>query len=152
VTADFSEFYRDHYQRLVASLSFASPHRHDIEDVAQEAFARVCARWPRVSRGSNPPGYLYRVAFRLLFRRARPRPAAASSPPVHRDSPVIDVVVRDALELLPPKQRAVAVLCIYLEVQPNEAAKIMRLRPSTVRVHLHRVRQTLMAVLEDEAD
>ncbi|MCA1692656.1 MAG: hypothetical protein LC733_10840 [Actinobacteria bacterium] len=47
--------------------------RDDAEDVAQEAFARTLSRWRRVRTGSNPPGYVYRVAFRLL-RRAQPHP------------------------------------------------------------------------------
>ena len=153
MTEDFSDFYQEHYTRLVASLSFAAPRRRDIEDVAQEAFARVCARWSRIRGGSNPPGYLYRVAFRLLFRRAPPQPTTVSTLSIdYEDSPITNVVVRNALELLPAKQRAVAVLCLYLELQPNEAAQIMRVRPSTARVHLHRARQTLAAALADDLD
>jgi RNA polymerase sigma factor (sigma-70 family) len=89
----------------------------------------------------------------LLFRRAPPPPTAVSTRPIDDDdSSITNVVVRDALELLPPKQRAVAVLCLYLELQPKEAAQIMRVRPSTARVHLHRARQTLAAALADDLD
>ncbi len=67
--ADFVDCYRVHYPRLVRAMELTGLGRAAAEDVAQEAFARTFAHWRRIARGTNPPGYAYRVAFRLAARR-----------------------------------------------------------------------------------
>src|SRR5205823_3740447 len=69
------------------------------EDIAQEAFARTLGHWRRVRQGTNPAGYVYRVAFRLLRRRGG-LPAArlddvdvASTGPGTEDTAVANVSV-----------------------------------------------------------
>jgi RNA polymerase sigma factor (sigma-70 family) len=58
---------------LVRALELAGAPRPAAEDVAQEAFARMLTHWRRVRTGSNPAGYAYRTAFRLLSRSRRSR-------------------------------------------------------------------------------
>ncbi len=78
-TSDFVECYRMHYPRLVRALRLSGADGATAEDLAQEAFGRALARWRRVSRGSNPPGYVYTTGFRL-WQRAQRRQASPASP------------------------------------------------------------------------
>ena len=148
--ADFAALYAAQYGRLVAALHLAAPERTDTEDVAQEAFARTLARWPSVKGGTSPAGYVYRVGFRLLFKR-RPslpsRPTARAKPD---DEGTLDI--ERAMSGLPPRQRQVAVLCLYLEHTPAEAAAVLGMNDATVRVHLHRAREALTQVLALEVE
>jgi DNA-directed RNA polymerase specialized sigma24 family protein len=65
VAQDFVTVYESHYPRLVRALEIGGLDRASAEDVAQEAFARTLVHWRRVRLGTNPPGYVYRTAFRL---------------------------------------------------------------------------------------
>ena len=66
---DFVTVYQEHYPRLVRALEIGGLDRAAAEDVAQEAFARTLGHWRRVRLGTNPPGYVYRTAFRLSRSR-----------------------------------------------------------------------------------
>jgi RNA polymerase sigma factor (sigma-70 family) len=153
----FATLYRETWPRLVAALRLAAPWREDVEDVAQEAFARTLLRWPRVRSGANPGGYAYRVAFRLIFKR-RPitgelfdrnldDPAHAQPDPATAVAQAIDI--RAALARLPARQRAVVVLCLFNGFDAVETAAILGTRPATVRVHLHRARLVLQESLAE---
>ena len=60
---DFVDLFVSHYSRLVAALRLGGADAASGEDLAQEAFARTLGHWRRVRHGSNPAGYVYRVAF-----------------------------------------------------------------------------------------
>jgi RNA polymerase sigma factor (sigma-70 family) len=74
VGTDFVDCYQTHYRRLIRALQLSGADQATAQDVAQEAFAQAFARWRSVSKGTNPPGYVYTTAFRLL-RRGRRRSA-----------------------------------------------------------------------------
>ncbi len=99
--ADFVDCYQAHYRRLVRALRLSGADPATAEDVAQEAFARALARWRRVSRGTNPPGYVYTTGFRLLQRAQRhpPEPSTdgPSEQPARRRRPTTAVAVEAAL-------------------------------------------------------
>ena len=71
IADDFVTVYEAHYPRLVRALEIGGLDRPAAEDVAQEAFARTLGHWRRVRLGTNPPGYVYRTAFRLSRSRWR---------------------------------------------------------------------------------
>lgn len=150
----FDAVYREHYRRLVSALRLGGAGREEAEDIAQEAFIRTFARWSRVSRGTNPPGYVYRVAFRL--QRSRLRRVALLTQPFgrdpgvdgHEDQVVTSDVMQVALETLSPQQRRVAALCVYVEMSPTEAASVLKLRAGAVRVQLHEAQRRLQTVVE----
>jgi RNA polymerase sigma factor (sigma-70 family) len=124
------------------------------EDLAQEAMARTLARWRRVRRGTNPAGYVYTTAFRLLQRHhRRARPERAPSPTVAGPEAVTitNVVLTQTLDAMPPARRAVAALCISLGWTTDEAATALRISPSTSRVQLHRARNDLRSALGEPA-
>ena len=102
--------------------------------------------------GTNPRGYVTTVAFRLLRRSIDLSGSQALLDEDHAVSSHDDLVVTRAavervLATMPPRRRACAALCIYLDLGVDEAAESLGIAPSTVRVQLHRARQDLRAAL-----
>jgi RNA polymerase sigma-70 factor (ECF subfamily) len=152
---DFGDLYREHYPRLVRALVIAGA-ADAAEDLAQEAMARTLAKWRRVRKGTNPAGYVYTTAFRLLQRHRRRAKSVALIREPTVDGPeavtVTNAVVAQALEAMPPARRAVAALCVSLGWSTDEAANALGITPSTARVQLHRAREDLHRALGEPAE
>jgi RNA polymerase sigma-70 factor (sigma-E family) len=149
----FAWLFRDEYPAIVRTAYLMLGDRQAAEDVAQEAFIRLYARWRRVSRYDPPGAWVRRVAIRLASR-ARGR-RSASGTMEDRLAPVEtapDPDLRRALLTLTANQRA-AVVLHYLEDLPVvEVATLMGCAPSTARVHLHRARRRLAELLGEETN
>jgi RNA polymerase sigma factor (sigma-70 family) len=152
-TDEFVELYRAHYPRLVAALVLAGADRPRAEDLGQEAFARTYRQWARVRTGTNPTGYVYTVAFRLLRRRCRAwndsfdhHDRVVSG---HEDVTIDSLSVAATIEAMPPRRRACATLCFYLGFTATDAGRMLGVEASTVRVQLHRARVDLSRALSD---
>jgi RNA polymerase sigma-70 factor, ECF subfamily len=137
--AGFDAFFADEHERLYRALYFVTGDRHDAEELMQDAFLKVWERWDRVSRLDDPQGYLFRAAlngFRMRRRRAATAvrklvPAAADRDLFHESDLRADV--RAMLLALSPRQRAALVLTELLGYSSEDAGRILRIRPSTVR-------------------
>lgn len=148
----FAWLFRDEYPAIVRTAYLMLGDREAAEDVAQEAFVRLYARWRRISRYDKPGAWVRRVAIRLASRaRRRPVVSITRDPQAPMEgSP--DPDLRAALMRLPANQRA-AVVLHYLEDLPvAEVAVLMGCAPSTARVHLHRGRKRLATMLGEEND
>ncbi|HEX2031074.1 MAG TPA: sigma factor, partial [Actinomycetota bacterium] len=66
--ADFGWLFREEYPSIVRTAYLMLGDREAAEDVAQEAFARLFARWGKVSRYDRPGAWVRRVAIRLSAR------------------------------------------------------------------------------------
>jgi len=148
VEDDFAALYLAHYRRLVRALELAGLSSATAEDVAQEAFARTLARWARVRRGTNPPGYVFRVAFRLSRRRrdAWWTGTDSSAPDVAGEA-TLRVALRETLAAMPAGRRGCAVLCLVLGMTPEEAGRALGIAASTVRKQVQRARLDLRSSL-----
>jgi RNA polymerase sigma factor (sigma-70 family) len=151
----FDDLYAEHYARLTRALTISGA-GDAAEDIAQEAMARTLARWRRVRRGTNPAGYVYTTAFRLLqrhHRRAQPV-ALARGPSVAGPEAIAitNIVLAQALDAMPPARRAVAALCISLGWTTDEAASALGIAPSTARVQLHHAREDLHHALGEPSE
>jgi len=155
---DFVDLFTAQYAKLVGVLRVAGAERSTAEDIAQEAFARTLKHWRRVRHGTNPAGYVYRVAFRLLQRRTSALRESslddidsihdvASSSPATDDTAIANVTAANALDAMPPRRRACAALCWYLGFTSEEAADILGIDASTVRKQLERARRRGTAAL-----
>jgi RNA polymerase sigma factor (sigma-70 family) len=154
VTSDFVDCYVHHYGRLVRALRLSGADPGTAEELAQEAFARALTRWRRVSRGTNPPGYVYTTGFRLLQRHLRraarwdigdppePSPQLWSG----ESEPVTRMAVDSILARMPPKRRACAVMCLIAGLTPHEAGEALGIADGTVRKHLDEARRELAAI------
>jgi RNA polymerase sigma-70 factor (ECF subfamily) len=144
-STDFVECYRTHYPRLLRALQLSGADRATAEDLAQEAFGRALARWRRVCRGSNPPGYVYTTGFRLWQRNQRRKAPAVSvrTTPTTESTAVTAVAVEYALAAMPPRRRSCAVMCLVVGLSVHEAATALGVADGTVRKHLEEARRDL---------
>jgi RNA polymerase sigma factor (sigma-70 family) len=104
----------------------------------------------------DPRGYLYRTAMngvRSRYRRTvlgAKRTLGITRP----DDAMAAVDARDAtiraLATLSPRQRAAVVLTDLLDFTSREAAKMLGIRASTVRMHTSRAHAALKVTLRDE--
>jgi RNA polymerase sigma factor (sigma-70 family) len=150
---DFVVLFREQYPRVVRALRLAGADQWQAEDIAQEAFARTFGHWRRVRGGPNPPGYLFRTAFRLLYRRGllparddEDRVDDRAVPPA--DAAAFGVDLDRALRAMPPRRRACVVLCWLLETPTADAAAAMGIAEGTVRKHLEAARRDLAVSYE----
>jgi RNA polymerase sigma factor (sigma-70 family) len=147
-TSDFVECYLMHYRRLVRALRLGGADPATAEDLAQEAFARALARWRRVRKGANPPGYVYRTAFRLLQRSLQKSGRETASAP-ESVAPGPDTAVTAAVDFeaalatMPPRRRACAVMCMVIGMSVHEAGEALGIADGTVRKHLEEARRDL---------
>ena len=136
---DFTAFFAEEHRGLFKALYFVTGNRADAAELMQDAFLKLWERWDQIERIDDPTGYLFRVAlngFRMRTRagvRATRRlvPIASSSDPF--DEIDLREDVRRMLLDLSPRQRAALVLLDMYGYGSEEAARIMGIRPSTVR-------------------
>ncbi|MGH2691382.1 MAG: sigma-70 family RNA polymerase sigma factor [Actinomycetota bacterium] len=151
----FEDFFHAHYERLLRAMYLATGNRHEAEDLAQDAMARVLERWDRVRNLEDPVGYVFRVA--LNRRRSTLRRLALAirtTPKAHVHAAIEPTVaiddrdaIRRALDSLPASQRETLILCDWLEMTDAEAATVLRISPGAARTRLHRARAALRAKL-----
>ena len=149
--ARFDEFFEDEHERLFKALYFVTGNRQDAEELMQDAFMKLWERWDQIDRIADPTGYLFRVA--LNGFRMRRRQAATAlrrlTPVVEERDPFVEVEMRaDVQRLLlglTVRQRAALLLVDLLGYSSEQAARILRVRPSTVRALATQGRRALRA-------
>jgi RNA polymerase sigma factor (sigma-70 family) len=149
--ARFDEFFEDEHERLFKALYFVTGNRQDAEELMQDAFMKLWERWDEIDRIADPTGYLFRVALNG-FRMRRRRAATALrrlTPVVEERDPFVDAEMRaDVQRLLlglTVRQRAALLLVDLLGYSSEQAARILRVRPSTVRALATQGRRALRA-------
>jgi RNA polymerase sigma-70 factor (ECF subfamily) len=138
--ASFEELFLDVHDRLYRALYFITGSAADAEELMQDAFLKLWERWDRVDTIDDPVAYLFRVAlngFRMRARRARVA-TRKILPATNTRDPFDDVHVREdvrrMLRGISPRQRTAIVLTEILGYSSEQAARIMRIQPTTVRV------------------
>ena len=145
----FDGFFEANRDNLTRALWLVTRDRHEAEEIAQDAFARLWERWEQVSRVQDPEAYLFRTALNL-YRNRRRRAALALRRLVRTVAPSDpmeaiderDAVIR-ALGRLTPRQRSAVVLLDLVDMTSEEAGRTLGVRPSTVRVLAARARVAL---------
>src|SRR5262245_8094900 len=147
--ARFDTFFEDEHERLFKALYFVTGNRHDAEELMQDAFLKLWERWGTVDRIDDPTAYLFRVALNgMRMRRRRAAMAIRKVVPVAegRDA-FLDAEmradVRALLLRITPRQRAALLLVDLFGYPSEQAARILRVRPSTVRALATKGRRVL---------
>jgi RNA polymerase sigma-70 factor (ECF subfamily) len=136
---DFRTFFEGEHRRLFKTLYFVTGDRAEAADLMQEAFLKLWERWDRIGTIDDPRAYLFRVALNGSKMRARAaRRASRRLVPIGpAPDPYDDVDIREdvrrMLLTLSPRQRAALVLLDLYGYGSQDAARIMGIRPSTVR-------------------
>ena len=145
----FEDFFDEQKDGLYTALCLVTRNRHEAEELMQDAFVRVLERWDRVAAMDDPRAYLYRTAmnaFRSSYRRAL-LAAKRSTRLMHVDDEIARIDEHDAavraLADLSPRQRAAVVLTDLLGFPSEEAARMLGIRASTLRMHASRAHAAL---------
>jgi RNA polymerase sigma-70 factor (ECF subfamily) len=152
----FETLFEAERDRLYRALCLVTRNRHEAEDLTQDAFIRVLERWDRVATMEDPRGYLYRTAMNV-FRRSYGRALLAAKRSMYLVPPddaiveidELDAAVR-ALAGLSPRQRAAVVLVDLLGFRSEEAARMLGIRASTLRMHTSRAHALLKETMPRE--
>jgi RNA polymerase sigma-70 factor (ECF subfamily) len=127
------------HDRLYRALYFITGSSADAEELMQDAFLKLWERWDRRDAIDDPVAYLFRVALNGVRMRARRARVASRNvlPAVRSRDPFDDVNLREdvrrMLRGIPSRQRTAIVLTEIFGYSSEQAAQIMRIRPSTVR-------------------
>lgn len=139
VDDDAESFCRRVHPRLVRALTVYLGDREVAAELAQESLIRAWQRWPQVRLMRAPDAWVFRVAFnlansvirrRLAERRARARLADCAPPAADADEVI---VLRAAVDALPPRQRAAVVLRHLIGMSIDDTAAAMSCAPGTVK-------------------
>ena len=156
----------ERYQQRIFALIFGIVRdRHEVEDVAQEVFLKVFMRISAFDGRSKFYTWLYRVSANaakdhLKKRRRRPAvsleeeagiPDVTGGPTEQAAIAETRLMVREAINSLPPRYREVLALRELEGLTYNEIAGILKLSMGTVESRLHRARARLKRRLESHA-
>jgi RNA polymerase sigma factor (sigma-70 family) len=147
----FDIFFEEQHERLFKALYFVTGNRNDAEELMQDAFVKLWERWGERHKITDLTGYLFRVAlngFRMRRRRAAIALRKAIPAPERRDEfgeVEARTDVRRLLLGLSERQRAALLLVDLLDYPSQQAARILRVRPSTVRSLVTKGRKALRA-------
>ena len=160
---EFERFVAGHADELLRTAYLVVGDLAEAEDLVQESLLRVARRWPRVSGMDHPIAYARRVVINLALdgakRRSRQRqeleskddPRLEHRPDESSTSAIAAVDAQaellDALDTLPPRQRAMLVLRYFEDLSEAQVADVLCCSLGTVKSTtsrgLARLRQTL---------
>jgi RNA polymerase sigma-70 factor (sigma-E family) len=143
----FVELYEDQFTAMVRLAIALTGSDAGAEDLVQDAFVRVHARWERVE---IPTAYLRRTvvnACRSAARRAR-RERTVRTPELASVELLEADELFDALAMLPYRQRAALVLQYYEGLSHSEIAAVLGCRAGTVASLVHRGLAQLKRVID----
>lgn len=150
---DFDRFYLGASDRLVTQIAALTGDPAEAQDHVQEAFAQAWVKWAKVSRYTDPEGWVRRVAYNRAvsrWRRARRQLLAAQ---VRDDGGGFDpdqLMVIEALRRLPAHERRALVLRALAGLSIAEIAAELSVPPGTVKSWLSRGRTRLARELGAE--
>jgi RNA polymerase sigma-70 factor (sigma-E family) len=151
---EFAEYFSARFgwaRRIAFALSGSWS---DAEEIAQQAFVRVYARWTKI-RSDTVDAYLRTVLTRVFLdsrRRGSVREQAVAElpdravPPDHSSHERL--AMHAALMAVPPGQRAVLVLRFVADLSVEQVAETLGLTTGTVKSQTARGLATLRAQLE----
>lgn len=158
VDEDFAVFVDAHQHTLQRAAYLLCGDRELARDLTQEALTRTAQRWPKV-RDGLPLAYARRILYTLNVDRWRrtgpevltdtlPEPAGAEGA-----SWADAITIRDALQALPPRVRAVVVLRYVEDLDVETTARTLGISEGTVKSQtsdgIRRLRAQLTEVSTD---
>ena len=140
--AEFDGFVAGAWARLFRTAYALTGDHQLAEDAVQAGCAKAYAHWPRIQRMAAPEAYVRRIVTneifswwrRLSWRSERPTENLRETPAEgHEAAVTTSDEVWAALRLLPPRQRAVVVLRYYEDLSEKEIARVLSIKPGTVK-------------------
>lgn len=161
---DFEHRVRE-FHRLVFHVAYAVLRdRADAEEIVQDTFFRAYRKLSGLRDPKKFRSWVARMGYRLALNhwrattRARRRDTSwheATAPPLATVESVLAQRefrnrLRDEIDRLPKKLRAVLLLSAIEELETRDVASVLRVPEGTVRSRLHLARKALLKVFSDE--
>lgn len=141
--AEFADFFRTSWEPCLRAVLAVVGSPQLAEDQVAEAFVRAWASWRKVRRHPAPRAWVVRTALNAgaswWRQRSRELPLAdhdLTAPGGPGEG--LDASLLTALRRLPPRQREVIALRIFLDLDTDTIARQLGIEAGTVRMHLSR--------------
>lgn len=152
---DFSKLVAAHQGALRGFLRRLSGNHADADDMAQETFVFAWEHLARFDAARPFRPWLFGIAWRRyregkrgwLRRLKRESRAVEDAGTVGHPDPGLGLDLAAALGTLQPEQKAAVLLCLMAEFTHVEAAEALALPLGTVKSHVARGREKLVAML-----
>jgi RNA polymerase sigma-70 factor (sigma-E family) len=139
--AAFNLFVRTRTPALLRSAYLLTSDQHLAEDLVQSALARTHRSWRRLHDSGNAEAYTRTIVYRLQiswWRRRRISESLTGHLPEvqhadHAGRTVMRLTLRQAMQKLSAKQRAVLVLRFFEDRSEAESAEILNVTVGTVK-------------------
>ena len=140
---EFAEFFRGSWEPCLRAVVAVVGSPQSAEDQVAEAFAKAWVSWRKVRRHPAPRAWVVRTALNTgaswWRRRRRELPLADHDVTALGDlGDGLDTTLLTALGRLPPRQREVIALRIFLDLDTDTIARQLGIEAGTVRMHLSR--------------
>jgi DNA-directed RNA polymerase specialized sigma24 family protein len=139
---EFAEFFAASWDPCLRAVAVSAGRQQWAEDQVAEAFAKAWASWRKVRRHPAPRAWVVRTALNTgaswWRRRRREVPLGSHDSPGLGPIDGLDASVFAALRRLPPRQREVIALRVFLDLDIATIARHLGIAPATARVHLSR--------------
>ena len=153
---EFRDFVAGRAHALLRAAYALTGDRHAAEDLVQSALAKAFARWRRIS---EPEPYVRKMIYhefvsswRVQQRRGEfvvaQLPDRGDGTQLEADT-ALRLRLRDALLLLPPRQRAVLVLRYFEDLTVAQTAAVLSCRAGTVASQASRALVKLRELVPD---
>jgi RNA polymerase sigma-70 factor (sigma-E family) len=152
---EFTDFFGAHAAGLRRTAYLVVRDWHLAEDLTQQAMAKLYAAWGR-TRPATRLAYARRIVVNECLshlRRRRPETVFETVPDLAAPTagdPSLDL--GRALELLPPRQRAIVALRFLEDLSVDEVARVLGVASGTVKSQTSRALDTLRRHLPDLAE
>ena len=138
-------------------LAFSYVHNEaDAMDIVQEGAYKAMLKWESLEREDFAETWIYRIMlneiFSMLRRRTRNEESMADPDcleEIPAETPVDSLSLREALDRLPPKEKALVELRYFEDLKLEEIAGALDENLSTVKSRLYRTLRKLRITLEE---
>ena len=138
-------------------LAFSYVHNEaDAMDIVQEGAYKAMLKWESLEREDFAETWIYRIMLNEIFSmlRKRTRNEESMADPdcleeIPAETPVDSLSLREALDRLPPKEKALVELRYFEDLKLEEIAGALDENLSTVKSRLYRTLRKLRIALEE---
>jgi RNA polymerase sigma-70 factor (sigma-E family) len=154
----FAAYVRDRGEHHLRVAVLLTGDWHAAEDLVQTSLVKLYRAWPKLRLDGDPDAYLRRIMVntRRSWWRARWRRETPTDdlPEIviadFADGQALAAQVRQALQALPGRQRAVLVLRYCVDLPEAEVADLLGCSVGTVKTHTHRGLRALRENLKED--
>jgi RNA polymerase sigma-70 factor (sigma-E family) len=154
----FAAYVRDRGEHHLRVAVLLTGDWHAAQDLVQTSLVKLYRAWPKLRPDREPDAYLRRIMvntqrswWRARWRRETPTGELPETVIADfAEAHVLGAQVRQALQALPRRQRAVLVLRYCADLPEAEVAGLLGCSPGTVKAHTHRGLHTLREILGED--